>query len=1103
MFYRIGLDIGIASVGWCVVETDQFGEPKRIIALGSRIFDKAEKKQKEKTEPVALQRRLSRGMRRRLRRRAYRMASAKALFLSKGVIPSAGGKNVNALRVEGLDKALSPQEFAAVLMLLIKRRGFLNTRIAQTDAKEEGKLKKAVDENEALMKAKGYRTVGEMLVAEFSIKKIDADGNEKIFYNTRNKGGEYVHSVKREALRDEIEKLFEAQKSFGNILATNEIRDKVLAIFLKQVNADEGPGKGSPYSAEYKVGKCTLIPEEERAPKCSVTFERCTALQKVNHLRIVKNGSVRPLTAEEREKTLALVMKNAKTEYQRLRKELSLTEDERFYGLSYYNKKKKKDDPKEAEKKVFVSFERSREIMKCLSVEHRDDATMDGVAYVLSHAQSDEKRLRLFETHADTQCLTADEKNKLLALNGSKFGHISVKAASALLPYLQEGARYDEACKSAGFEHTGAKNFEKSSLLEWNRLNDELEDITSPLVKRAVSQTIKVLNAIIRKYGEPVAINVELARDMSKSAEQREKIEKEQRSRQRENNELRDKIKKEFGVSPTKERLDIYRLYEEQGGRCPYTDTEIDINRLFEGNYVEVDHILPYSRSFNDSFSNKVLVKTKANRDKGSRTPFEWLFTTDKWNNYFDRVCVMYAQNTEKKTNLLRDSIDEKEMKTSALNDTRYVCRFMLELIGTHLKFADCEMGSLRAMAVKGMMTAALRWRWGIGKVREDGDLHHAVDAAVIACMTPLVVQKLSVAYKAEHEDENENEDERKKKKKVFIAEPYKGFADELAARCLASTEEMRARLRELGVEEDVVAEARPVFVSRMPKRKARGPLHEETINSVKYAESEGIIVTKVPITKLRLGEDKEGNHYIARYFRPEDDRRTYELLLSKLIEAHNQGYRDEKCAQHAFTEKVYKPTKDGRAGNEIKKVKLYSSVGGGAYARIRGGAASNDTMVRVDVFSKKGKYYCVPVYARDIYAGVLPQKAVVAHKNIRDWDVIDDTYNFEFALYKNDLVWIKPKSGITFKKSKQNEKSKMPDTYYMEEGFVYFTGFDSSDASITVITHDNCYERRGLGTKTIPEIKKCSVDVLGNISFVKGEKRPPASMKKESEKRK
>lgn len=1085
MFYRIGLDIGITSVGWCAVETDAFGEPLRILELGARIFDKAEV---PKTgAPLAEARRLARGSRRRLRRKAHRLQKAREIFLGKNVVPDAGGRNVNELRAEGLDKKLSPQEFAAVLMLLIKRRGFASNSKAQTEA-EDGKLKKALKDNDSLMKEKGYRTVGEMLVKECASTVIDGNGVTKTIYRTRNKAGQYTHSVSREAIRSEIEMLFGAQSGFGNPLAVADVREAILEVFDRQRNYDEGPGKGSPYSAEYKIGKCEFLPDEERAPKSSATFERFAALQKVTHLRITVNGAVRRLTEDEREKLLVAIGSSIRTDYKKVRKVLGLEDDARFVGLKYYSKKKKQDDPETAEKRTFVTFERSRAIADRLLKEHRDIDTIDAVAYVLAHAKSDDKRRALFAAYEGTKGISADEIESLLEVDGSKFGHLSVKAMKKILPYLEQGARYDEACKSADFDHS-RQNGSSGGDVKWSDLRDELNEINSPVVRRAVSQTVKVVKAIVAKYGAPVAINVELARDMGKSAKERHEEATEQNERRKYNDTLRDQIAKDFNVAPTRERLVIRKLYDEQNGKCPYTGEVIDINRLYEPNYVQVDHIIPYSRSFNDSFNNKVLVKTRANQEKGNKTPFEWLFTSEKWNDYFDRVCVMYAHNTAKKFNLLRESFDENEMKDRALNDTRYISRFVLGFLRERVGFADCSMGPQRTVAVKGAMTAQLRKQWGIGKIREDGDIHHAVDAAIIACVTPRIVRRLSLAYKQEREGRAKAHDAGR------ISEPYKGFADELAARCLPDGNEMKTRLLSLGRGERLAEDVRPIFVSRMPRRKAKGALHQETVKSSKHLES-GILIRKVALQSLQLGKDENGAPYIKNYFRPEDDRRTYELLLSKLVEAGGD-------AKVAFKEKVYKPTKDGRPGNEIKRVKLYEPIGAGVYCNVRGGVAGNDSMVRVDIFSKGGKYYCVPVYTADIYAGRLPDRAATRDKKFEYWDVMDETYKFEFALYPNDLIWIKHKSGIKLTKQHDNADSKLPETCVMHEGFVYYKGLNISTAAAAIITHDNCYSTSSMGVKTLEAIRKCSVDVLGNISFVREEKRPPAAIKKQTEEKK
>ena len=161
-------------------------------------------------------------------------------------------------------------------------------------------------------------------------------------------------------------------------------------------------------------------------------------------------------------------------------------------------------------------------------------------------------------------------------------------------------------------------------------------------------------------------------------------------------------------------------------------------------------------------------------------------------------------------------------------------------------------------------------------------------------------------------------------------------------------------------------------------------------------------------------------------------------------------------------------------------------------------GFTDNGSMVRVDVFSKYGKYYCVPDYTADIYAGRLPDRAATAGKKLPEWDVMDDTYKFEFALYPNDLIWIKSKKDICMSKQRDNNNSRMSNKSEVGKYGVYFyyRGLDIATAAAAIITHNNCYLARGVGLKTIGEIKKGVFDVLGNISFVQEEKRPPAKIK-------
>ena len=148
-------------------------------------------------------------------------------------------------------------------------------------------------------------------------------------------------------------------------------------------------------------------------------------------------------------------------------------------------------------------------------------------------------------------------------------------------------------------------------------------------------------------------------------------------------------------------------------------------------------------------------------------------------------------------------------------------------------------------------------------------------------------------------------------------------------------------------------------------------------------------------------------------------------------------------------------------------------------------GAADNGGMVRIDVFEREGKYYCVPVYIKDIYAKHLPDRAISAGKRFDDWVKIDDSFRFLFALFRNDLIYVKAKKPFNLSPNDKEEKQSVS----VSEGFFYYRGIDCATGAALLIVHDNSYSTR-LGFKTLLKIEKYAVDILGNKYPVKREKR-------------
>ncbi len=1088
MFYKIGLDLGIASCGAAAIEIDENGQAKRILSLHSRTFDKAEA---EDGKSLAEGRRKARGLRRRIRRKVLRLEDIRNLLGQKDMSRKEGERDVNELRCAALDEKINERDFARVLYSIAKHRGFKSNR-KNASSKEDGKLLAATKQNDIIMQDNSYRTVGEMLYKHYA--STDPNGNKLCC--TRNKGGDYSKTVSRDRLIEEAKILFAKQRELGNILADENTEEKFIEIFTRQRSFDEGPGKGSPYSSNFAVG---MFNGEFRAPKYSYTVDYSNALQKINNLKIQGNGEERFLSNEERASVRELLNKKTEIKYKDVRKLLAL-EAEYIFNISYQAPKKKGEEEKEitleeiikkAEDKVLVTMKNSTTIAKALSEEHRNRDIIDEVAKILLFNKSEERIREQISDNSLLNSLGEEEVLNILQLDCTKTSNLSLSALKAIEPYLEQGFKYSEAMEKADI--SADKNGEKSVLLQGEDMRARIDEITSPVVKRSVSQAVKVINALIREYGSPVAINIELAREMSKTFEERKKIEKDNKEREESNNKLRAAFKDTFGRDPKSSEFIKYKLYEEQGGKCPYSDKVIDADRLFKDeDYAQVDHILPYSKSFDDSFSNKVLVLTKENQDKRNDTAMAYQIRKGREKEYRALVYALYKDNPAKREKLLKEKIDETEWKNRALNDTSYLSRFVQNLLQDYLYFMPLKNVKRTVYAVKGKMTATLRRVWGINKVREDGDLHHAVDAAIIAVMDSGVIKNLTEFYKmkenvklggGEYTDEETGEVFGYKEVAILLKrgakQPYKDFVEELRIRCLPDKDSMVDALQTIGYTQEQIEAVKPVFVSRMPRRKAIGTMHAATYKSAKHIDK-GFVVLKTDLSDL----NKEK---MARYFNKESDTRLYNAIIERLEKYDYDGKR-------AFKEPFYKPTKDGRQGPLVRSVKIKDTSTSGMLIDKTNALVGNEAMIRVDIFTKDNQYYAIPIYVADLYKGELPNRIPSKSKN--GWSQLDDSYQFLFTLHKDDLVLVENREGIKLTKERDCSKSNLDKEIVCNQELLYFNSFDIDGSRIKITNNINSHKGR-VGIKTLLQFKKYTVDVLGNYSEVKSEKRLPLEFKK------
>ncbi|MEQ1556648.1 MAG: type II CRISPR RNA-guided endonuclease Cas9, partial [Gallionella sp.] len=477
---------------------------------------------------------------------------------------------------------------------------------------------------------------------------------------------------------------------------------------------------------------------------------------------------------------------------------------------------------------------------------------LDDIAWVLSVYKEDA------EVEAKLRELALPNKDKLVQVlsyvSFDKFSNLSLKALRQIVPLMEQGQRYDEAVANipeyghhsqlhivGTGEHKYLPPFYKERDKDGRMVFDEDMDIPrNPVVLRALNQARKVVNALIKEYGSPHEVHIEMARDLSRPLKERLEIKKEQEGYRDRNEKAKTDFASDFNIvgAVKGKQFEKYLLYREQQGKCAYSVEAIDINRLFELGYVEIDHALPYSRSFDDSKNNRVLVLTRENRNKGNMTPYEYLdgkSDSERWRNFVAFVEGNKTYRLAKRSRLLRKDFGADEAKgfrERNLNDTRYICKFFKNFVEQYLQLhSDSE--AKRCVVLSGQMTSFLRARWGLVKVRSDSDRHHALDAVVVAACSHSMVKRLS-DYSRRKELQQVREGfvdvdtgeivnpAMFQQLHEHFPDPWQHFRDEVMLRLkVDDVDLLRSEMEKFGTYSEAALQAtRPLFVSRAPQRR-------------------------------------------------------------------------------------------------------------------------------------------------------------------------------------------------------------------------------------------------------------------------------------------
>lgn len=766
--YRLALDIGSTSIGWCLLRLDGQTppQPKAIIRMGVRIFPDG--RNPKDGSSLAVTRRNARTMRRRRDRLLKRKERLSHALIRLGFFPQDEAQRRSLvqldpyeLRKKGLYEPLTGPEFARALFHLNQRRGFLSNRKTDKKDSESGALKKAIKDLREKLAQENCQTLGEWLAKRHAARlSVRARLRGKT-----QKDKAYDFYADRAMIEHEFDALWARQSALNPALFNETSR-----VELKDVLLHQRPLK------PVRPGRCTLIPEEERAPLALPSTQRFRIYQEVNNLRLL-TPELReaPLALEQRDKIAALLERQGEVRFTAMLKALKLP------GTTKFNLEDIKRDRLKGNTTTAILSKNSAFGDAWFSFTHD---MQDTIVDKLLNEASESALIQWLQTHVGVDEATAERIANTGLPEG--YGSLSREALAAVVPQLiKDVVVYSEAVKRAGFDSHSALSHSETTgeimdqlpyygdplrrhvaFAKDNPRNDEerFGKIANPTVHIGLNELRKVVNALIRSYGHPSEVIVEVTRDLKMSRERKLEIQREQKVRQ----DLNDKQVAEacavLGLTPSnldrakrRELSQKMQLWVELNAKnvadrqCPYTGEQISIERLLS-NEVEIEHILPYSMTLDDSLNNKTVAMRRANRDKGNRAPYDAFGQTPvpgyDYQAMLQRAALMPKEKAKRfaPDGYQRWLKEDKDFLARALNDTAYLSRIAKEYLSL-----ICPPNKVRA--IPGRMTALLRGKFGLNQLlsgtsekNRNDHRHHALDAAVIGITDQGLLQRFAKA---------------------------------------------------------------------------------------------------------------------------------------------------------------------------------------------------------------------------------------------------------------------------------------------------------------------------------------------------------------------
>jgi CRISPR-associated endonuclease Csn1 len=743
--WRLALDMGTSSIGWTALDIEN-PENIKIFNMGVRIFPDG--REPKTGTPLNEARRNARQMRRQRDRKIRRKRAMLNFLINNKLMPKEReGQQAVAqldpytLRAAALERKLKPFELGRIMMQFSIRRGFKSGRKeqqAENSAEREGMLGGI----QSLETELHDLTLGQWLCKQRdtgnTVRFTPKMEKTKIiysFYPSRD-----MYEAEFAVIRDKQEKHYKE---------INWDRLHWLIFFQRPLKRPER-------------GRCQFYTEEDRGYKAFPSAHRFRILQDINNLRYYND--------ENREELIPSELKLKLFEALNTKKSLSFNEIRKKLGENYTGSFNLEDSKRDKLKgnEISVDFRKSElfgpawdelniqkqdEIIEKLMIEDDENVIYDFLKpFGLSKEQI--QKISGYNLPVGTTMLSS---------------HFMINCSKIM---LEKWLPYYDAVKEMGLHHSKKEKLDiQRSLPYYGKIltglvsgakgenykgNDEeyYGRIANPTVHIALNQLRKLVNTLIRRLGNPDQIIMEVARELKLSKTRKDELFREQSKNQKENERIKKELTDLGLIKINSEDIKKYKLWEELDANgiarlCPYCGKTISAKQLVSGT-VEIEHILPYSRTLLNSRDNLTVAHRECNQAKKNQSPFEAFGNNPKgfdWNRIMELAAKLPFNKRRKfyPDAMVRFHEDEGGFIDRQITDTAYLSKASKDYLS-----AICDSNAI--MVSPGRLTAMLRGFWGFNTLLNRGHdtwfknrsdhRHHALDALVIGlCNRHLIAE--------------------------------------------------------------------------------------------------------------------------------------------------------------------------------------------------------------------------------------------------------------------------------------------------------------------------------------------------------------------------